>query len=67
MENSLCSNTTKCDMTDTEKLLQNARDIAKRTFPDPSESAVMDLFHELCAERDRSSHAEGAQDNVTLH
>ncbi|WP_199771001.1 hypothetical protein [Achromobacter sp. AONIH1] len=54
-------------MTDTEKLLQNARDIAKRTFPDPSESAVMDLFHELCAERDRSSHAEGAQDNVTLH
>lgn len=41
--------------TETEKLLLNAQDIARRTFVDPSESAVMDLFRELCAERDRSA------------
>lgn len=54
-------------MTDTEKLLQNAQDIARRTFVDPSEAAVMDLFRELCAERDRTAWATDAAVGATVH
>jgi len=53
--------------TETEKLLQQAQDIARRAFVDPSETAVMDVFHELCAERDRFSCADGEREGVTLH
>lgn len=40
-------------MTDTENLLKQAQEIACRRFLEPSEKTVMDLFQELCAERDR--------------
>jgi hypothetical protein len=53
--------------TETEKLLLNAQDIARRTFVDPSESAVMDLFRELCAERDRSAWATDDCVGATVH
>lgn len=67
MENSLCSNTTRPDMTETEKLLTHAQDIARRTFVDPSEAAVMDLFRELCNERDRMAWATDGRDSATVH
>lgn len=40
-------------MTETERLLETAQDIARRRFAEPSEKTVMDLFHELASERDR--------------
>ncbi|MCP1404448.1 hypothetical protein [Achromobacter insolitus] len=40
-------------MTETEKLLNNAQDIARRAFVDPSEAAVLAIFEELRIERDR--------------
>lgn len=54
-------------MTDTEKLLITAQDIARRTFVDPSEAAVMDLFRELCAERDRTAWANDDRVGTTVH
>lgn len=54
-------------MTETEKLLQNAADVAKRTFIDPTESAVMEIFKELCAERDRMAWATEGRENATVH
>ena len=55
------------EMTETEKLLNNAQDIARRTFVDPSEAAVMDLFRELCNERDRMAWATDGRDSATVH
>lgn len=63
----LCSNTTKRDMTETEKLLQHAQDIARRTFVDPSEKAVLDIFDELRAERDRMAWATEGRESATVH
>lgn len=54
-------------MTETEKLLKTARDIAGRHMKDPSESAVMDLFRELCAERERMDWAMEVQSSAGLH
>jgi len=54
-------------MTETEKLLQHAQDIARRAFVDPSEAAVMDLFRELCVERDRMAWATDGRDSATVH
>lgn len=54
-------------MTETEKLLINAQDLARRIFEDPSEKAVMDLFQELCAERDRTAWATEGRDSATVH
>lgn len=67
MENSLCSNTTKRDMTETEKLLNNAQDIARRAFVDPSEAAVLAIFDELRAERDRMAWATDGRESATVH
>lgn len=53
------------EMTETEKLLNHAQDIARRTFVDPSEAAVMDLFRELCNERDRMAWA--TDDRAAVH
>ncbi|WP_253861226.1 hypothetical protein [Achromobacter ruhlandii] len=53
--------------TDTEKLLQNAQDIARRTFVDPSEAAVMAIFEELRAERDRMAWATDDRVGATVH
>lgn len=55
------------EMTDTEKLLQNAQDIARRTFVDPSEAAVMAIFEELRAERDRMAWAADDRVGATVH
>jgi len=54
-------------VTETEKLLNNAQDIARRAFVDPSEAAVMDLFRELCAERDRMAWATDDRAGATVH
>ncbi|WP_185844199.1 hypothetical protein [Bordetella hinzii] len=54
-------------MTETEKTLKTAADIAKRTFIDPSEGAVLDIFRELCAERDRMAWASEGRDSATVH
>ncbi len=53
--------------TETEKLLQNAQDIARRTFVDPSEAAVMAIFEELRAERDRMAWATDDRVGATVH
>lgn len=55
------------EMTDTEKLLQNAQDIARRTFEDPSEAAVLAIFEELRIERDRMAWAIDGRDSATVH
>ncbi|MFU2050566.1 hypothetical protein [Bordetella hinzii] len=54
-------------MTETEKTLKTAADIAKRTFIDPSEGAVLDIFRELCAERERMTCEADAHIAETLH
>lgn len=54
-------------MTETEKLLKNAAEVAKRTFIDPSETAVLEIFKELCAERDRMAWATEDRDCAEVH
>lgn len=55
-------------MTETEKLLNTAADIAKRRFIDPSESTVMDLFRRLCEEADAARYQdEEISHGQTLH
>lgn len=54
-------------LTETEKLLQHAQDIARRTFVDPSEAAVLAIFEELRAERDRMAWAADGRANSTVH
>lgn len=53
--------------TETEKLLINAQDIARRTFVDPSEAAVLAIFEELRIERDRMAWAIDGRDSATVH
>lgn len=55
------------EMTETEKLLINAQDIARRAFVDPSEAAVLAIFDELRAERDRMAWATDGRDSATVH
>jgi hypothetical protein len=55
------------NLTETEKLLQNAQDIARRTFVDPSEAAVLAIFEELRAERDRMAWATDDRVGATVH
>lgn len=55
------------EMTETEKLLQNAQDIARRTFVDPSEAAVLAIFEELRIERDRMAWATDDSAGATVH
>jgi len=57
----------RTEMTETEKLLQHAQDIARRAFADPSEKAVLDIFDELRAERDRTAWATDGRDSATVH
>ncbi|MGX9693815.1 hypothetical protein ACTJNK_26000 [Achromobacter anxifer] len=54
-------------ITETEKLLQHAQDIARRTFVDPSEKAVLAIFDELRAERDRMGWAIDGRDSAAVH
>lgn len=53
--------------TETEKLLITAQDMARRTFVDPSEAAVMAIFEELRAERDRMAWATDDRVGATVH
>ncbi|MFJ1021001.1 hypothetical protein [Bordetella bronchiseptica] len=54
-------------MTETEKLLLNAQNIARRAFADPSEKAVLDIFNELRAERDRRAWQGSDAAGATVH
>ncbi|WP_086935775.1 hypothetical protein [Bordetella avium] len=54
-------------MTETEKLLADAQDLARRHFEDPADAVVMDLFRELCAERERTAYDEPEHVGATLH
>ncbi|WP_165609304.1 hypothetical protein [Achromobacter insolitus] len=54
-------------MTETEKLLRQAAEVAKRTFIDPTEHAVLKIFEELCGERDRMAWASEGRESATLH
>ncbi|KCB52745.1 hypothetical protein L537_3383 [Bordetella hinzii 1277] len=55
------------NLTETEKLLITAQDMARRTFVDPSEAAVMAIFEELRAERDRMAWATDDRAGATVH
>ncbi|KAG1428639.1 hypothetical protein G6F57_023184 [Rhizopus arrhizus] len=54
-------------LTETEQLLIHAQEIAARRFTSPSERAVMDIFDELRAERDRTTWALDDREAATLH
>ncbi|MCP1404277.1 hypothetical protein [Achromobacter insolitus] len=54
-------------MTETEQLLRTAADIAKRTFTDPSETTVLELFKELCSERERMAWASEDRHGAVVH
>lgn len=54
-------------MTDTENLLKQAQEIACRRFLDPSEKTVMDLFQELCMERDRRAWDAPSATGAAVH
>jgi len=54
-------------LTETEQLLINAQEIAARRFTSPSERAVMDIFDELRAERDRTTWATEGCEGATVH
>ncbi|KCB33760.1 hypothetical protein L541_4895 [Bordetella hinzii CA90 BAL1384] len=47
--------------------MKEAAEVAKRTFVDPSEAAVLDIFRELCAERDRMAWATDDRVGATVH
>lgn len=55
-------------MTQTEKLLNTAEDIARRYFENPSQETVMQLFSRLCDEADMASiHNDPEDVHDTLH
>ncbi|WP_179216528.1 hypothetical protein [Achromobacter xylosoxidans] len=54
-------------LTETEKLLRHAEQIARRTFTEPSEQAVLTVFDALLAERDRMAWAIDGRDSATVH
>lgn len=54
-------------MTDTEKLLESAQDMARRRFADPSERTVMELFQALADERDRRALESAQAFCATVH
>lgn len=54
-------------LTETERLLIQAQDIATRRLADPSERAVMEIFDELRAERDRTAWATDGCESATVH
>lgn len=54
-------------MTETEKILTQAEDIARRTFEEPTQQTVMQLFARLCDERDMHDLSEPACPAHELH
>ncbi|MGO3842521.1 MAG: hypothetical protein ACTJHY_07790 [Alcaligenes pakistanensis] len=54
-------------MSETEKILTQAEDIARRTFEEPTQQTVMQLFARLCDERDMQDLSEPACPAHELH
>ena len=54
-------------MKKTEQLLREAREIAWRAFPDPTQETVMHLFARLCDEQDLSGPEPASAEPVTVH
>lgn len=54
-------------LTETERLLIQAHEIASRRFESASERAVLDIFDELRAERDRTAWATDGRESAAVH
>lgn len=55
-------------MTQTEKILTQAEDIARRTFENPTQETVMQLFSRLCDEADMAPiYSDQELENGTVH
>ena len=54
-------------MTETEKLLTEAQDLALRAFDKPSQETVMELFRRLCDEQDRRRYDGEIDDMKAVH
>ncbi|WP_447988319.1 hypothetical protein [Achromobacter spanius] len=55
------------NLTETERLLAKAQEIAARRLTNPSEKAVLDIFDELRAERDRTAWATDGREFAAVH
>lgn len=55
-------------MTQTEKILTQAEDIARRTFENPTQETVMQLFSRLCDEADMTPiYSDQELESGTVH
>lgn len=54
-------------MTETEKLLTEAQDLALRAFESPTQETVMELMRRLCEEMDRQRYEMPDADGRVLH
>ncbi|QXR38048.1 hypothetical protein EGK70_007220 [Alcaligenes aquatilis] len=54
-------------MTETEKILTQAEDIARRIFEEPTQQTVMQLFARLCDEQDMRELDKPACSAYELH
>ena len=54
-------------MSETEKLLSEAKSLAERAFDAPSQETVMELMRRLCDEADRQRYEAIEPDNRVLH
>ncbi|WP_202109418.1 hypothetical protein [Bordetella sp. 15P40C-2] len=54
-------------MSETEKLLSEAQDMALRSFDQPSQETVMSLWQRLCEEADRRAWNAANTAQTTLH
>ncbi|WP_158072289.1 hypothetical protein [Achromobacter xylosoxidans] len=54
-------------LTETERLLIHAQEIAARRFENATERAVLEIFDELRAERDRSEWATEGREYASVH
>jgi hypothetical protein len=54
-------------VTETEKLLTEAQDLALRAFESPTQETVMELMRRLCDEADRLRYETPDADDRVLH
>jgi len=54
-------------LTETERLLIHAQEIAARHLENATERAVLDIFDELRAERDRALWPPDERESATVH
>lgn len=54
-------------MTETEKLLKVAAELAKGTFLDPTETTVIAIFQRLCCEQDEARISRDMEHAGVLH